>query len=203
MCTYSDVKLGFKLIRNCLPNVKCRRLVENLFKLVQFLENDKGAITRNVIMPVKVTVKVCTLFGRSPDRIPSRHPTAATSVACRECDWLPCWPLYSQQMLHQRWIWGLAHKQESMQARNPPWLWNPGQTSPEVRNRGISGPTKRTRVLQKFKKKEKKFNILSQHWGSRSHNCTSSLGCLRPKIVWSLPEMWDDPDQFLGNGFLF
>ena len=98
--------------------------------------------------------------------------------------------------------------------KDPPWLWNPGQTScpkqgyqwphkkdlrppkknfknrpvadpgfprrkrtsaqarkhaskkstlalkpradaPEVRNRGISGPTKRTRVLQKFKKKKK------------------------------------------------
>ena len=40
---------------------------------------------------------------------------------------------------------------------NPPWLWNPGQTSPEVQNRGISGPTKRTYVLQKFKKKKKEF----------------------------------------------
>ena len=62
--------------------------------------------------------------------------------------WLPCWPLYSQQVLHQRWIWG-SPKWESMQ-RDPPWLWNPGQTSPEVQNRGISGPRKRTYVLQKF-----------------------------------------------------
>ena len=37
----------------------------------------------------------------------------------------------------------------SAQVRNPPWLWNPGQTSPEVQNRGISGSTKRTCVLQK------------------------------------------------------
>ena len=28
--------------------------------------------------------------------------------------------------------------------RDPPWLWNPGQTSPEPQNRGISGPTRRT-----------------------------------------------------------
>ena len=35
-------------------------------------------------------------------------------------------------------------------ARNPPWLWNPGQTSPEVQNRGISGPSKN------FKKKNYK-----------------------------------------------
>ena len=33
-------------------------------------------------------------------------------------------------------------------------LWNPGQTSPEVQNRGISGPTKRTCVPQKFKIKK-------------------------------------------------
>ena len=42
---------------------------------------------------------------------------------------------------------------QSMQARDPPWLWNPGETLPEVQNRGISGPTKRTCVLQKLKKK--------------------------------------------------
>ena len=40
--------------------------------------------------------------------------------------------------------------------QNPLWLWNPEETSPEVQNRGISGPTKRTHVLQKFKKKKKK-----------------------------------------------
>ena len=34
------------------------------------------------------------------------------------------------------------------------WLWNPEETSPEVRNRGISGPIKRTHVLQKFKTKK-------------------------------------------------
>ena len=66
---------------------------------------------------------------------------------------LTCWPLYSQQVSHHRWIWGLTHGQESMQARNPPWLWNPGQTSPEVQNRGISGPTKKdlcpTKILKK------------------------------------------------------
>ena len=38
--------------------------------------------------------------------------------------------------------------------RDPPWLWNPGQTSPEVQNRGTSGPTKRTYVLQIFKKQK-------------------------------------------------
>ena len=32
-------------------------------------------------------------------------------------------------------------REQSTQARDPPWLW---QTPPEVQNRGISGPTKRT-----------------------------------------------------------
>ena len=53
----------------------------------------------------------------------------------------------------------VACRQESVQARNPPWLWNPGQTSPEVQNRGASGPTKRTYVLQKFKKEKKKITL--------------------------------------------
>ena len=53
-----------------------------------------------------------------------------------------------------------------MQARKhasegPSWLCNQGQTSPEVKNRGISGPTKRTDVLQFF------FKIL--------HNIGTSL----------------------------
>ena len=65
---------------------------------------------------------------------------------------LPCWPLYSQQVSHQRWIWGL-HKWESMEkgstlalkprvdvtrSTKQGYQWNPGQRSPEVQNRGIS-----------------------------------------------------------------
>ena len=48
-----------------------------------------------------------------------------------------------QQVLHQRWIWG-SYIKWCMQVRDPPWLLYPGQTSPEVQNRGINGPTKRT-----------------------------------------------------------
>ena len=44
----------------------------------------------------------------------------------------------------------IACRRQSTQARDRPWLWNPGETSPEVQNRGISGPTKRTYVLQKI-----------------------------------------------------
>ena len=38
---------------------------------------------------------------------------------------------------------------EVCKQRDPPWLWKLGQMSPEVQNGGISGPTKRTDVLQK------------------------------------------------------
>ena len=51
-----------------------------------------------------------------------------------------CWLPRGQQVSHQRWIWGI----HCMQVKDPPWLWNPGQTSPEVQNRGINVPTKRT-----------------------------------------------------------
>ena len=36
------------------------------------------------------------------------------------------------------------------------WISNPGQTSPEVQNRGISSPTKRTCLPQKFIKNKKR-----------------------------------------------
>ena len=39
-------------------------------------------------------------------------------------------------------------------ARDPPWLWNPGQTSPEVQNRGISDPHKNYLCPQNFFKKK-------------------------------------------------
>ena len=38
-------------------------------------------------------------------------------------------------------------------ASDPPWLWNPEQMSPEVQNRGISGPTKGLLSSKNFKKK--------------------------------------------------
>ena len=63
--------------------------------------------------------------------------------ACGERDWLLCWLYTLAEVLHQRWIAGnvyhvCLHKVRIRQ--NPSWLWNPEETSPEVRNRGISGP---------------------------------------------------------------
>ena len=48
--------------------------------------------------------------------IKSWQPTSATYVACREHDQLPCWLLYSQQVLHQRWISGIHGTQATKHA---------------------------------------------------------------------------------------
>ena len=56
--------------------------------------------------------------------------------------------------------WGIHCMQVRKQAcRHPFWLWNPGQTSPEVKSKSrVSvAPQKRTCVLQKFLKKIKIF----------------------------------------------
>ena len=47
--------------------------------------------------------------------------------------------------------------------RNPPWLWNPEQTSPEVQKTGISGPTKRTCPPKILKKKKTKYLWTNQN----------------------------------------
>ena len=66
---------------------------------------------------------------------------------------------YSQQQVsHQRWIWGFT--QARMYANSSPGLWNAGQISPKAQNRDISGPTKRTYVLQKFSKNTNKNNLI-------------------------------------------
>ena len=63
------------------------------------------------------------------------------------------WLSSGSKVSYLMWIWGSCW-QQGIQARYQPRLWNPGKKSPEVQNRGISGPTKRTCVLPKnFKKK--------------------------------------------------
>ena len=58
---------------------------------------------------------------------------------------LPCWPPRGQ-VLHQRWIWGIhcsqawKHTSEGSTLALKP---RAGETSPEVQNKGISGPKKK------------------------------------------------------------
>ena len=62
----------------------------------------------------------------------------------------PCWLPRGQQVSHQSRISGIHCTQAMKQAsKGLPWLGNPGQTSPEVQNRGVSGPIKRTDVFRK------------------------------------------------------
>ena len=55
---------------------------------------------------------------------------------------------------------GIHCIQASMQVRDPPWLWNPGQTLPEVRNRGIIDSAKW--CLLKIRNKNKILGQLYQ-----------------------------------------
>ena len=75
---------------------------------------------------------------------------------------LPCWPSRGRQVLHQWGIWGRAYTWESMQVRDPPWLWKPGQASPEVHNRSISGHKKGHMTSKKCLKKENEVRLLRQ-----------------------------------------
>ena len=59
----------------------------------------------------------------------------------------------------------LRIKQARKHTRDPPWLWNPGQTSPELENRGVSGPIKGILSSKKnffFKKERIKKKIISE-----------------------------------------
>ena len=67
--------------------------------------------------------------------------------------WLPCWPLDSQQMLHQRWIW-VSHRWESMQRGIHPGFETQCKHDQNSKQ-GYQWPPKKTYVLQNiFLKKD-------------------------------------------------
>ena len=75
---------------------------------------------------------------------------------CGESDQLLCWLYTLAEVSHQRWISGNVNHVHLCQVRirqNPLWLWNPEDTSPEVWNRGISGPKNGHVSNKNFKKK--------------------------------------------------
>ena len=83
------------------------------------------------------------ICGRSPDWI--QHPTSAETHMW-DSDWWPYWLSRGQQMSHQRWISGIIY--------HVAWpLWKPEETSPEVQNSDIIGPTKRLMSSKFFFKK--------------------------------------------------
>ena len=101
---------------------------------------------------------------------------------CGESDQLLCWLYTLAEVLHQRWISGNVYHVHLSQVRirqNPLWLWNPEDTSPEVWNRGISGPKNGHVSNKNFKKKRSSARSVSLKcaWQSSGHK------------VWILP-LW-------------
>ena len=67
---------------------------------------------------------------------------------------LPCWPLYSQQVLHQRWISGIHCTQVTKHASEGSTLaLKPRGDVARSPKQGYQCPTKRSYVLQKILKK--------------------------------------------------
>ena len=85
--------------------------------------------------------------GLNPEPPPMLVGTSASTWM--ESAWLPCWLLYSQQVLHQRWIWG-SHRQESIKGIQP-GIKTQGRYHQKSKT-GFSSPTKRIYmyVLQKM-----------------------------------------------------
>ena len=95
-----------------------------------------------------------------------------------ESNQLLCWLYTPAEVSHQRWISGniyhvCLHKVRIRQ--NPLWLWNPEETSPEVRNRRISGPKNGPVSNKNFKKKKKeavwRFDVFPMR---QTVNCCTS-----------------------------
>ena len=101
-------------------------------------------------------------------------PIAAYIVCERDLASMLPW-LRGQQVLHsegnsksittvsdEAWKWG-----------DPPWLWSPGYTSPEVQNSSISGHTKTNiNILQKYF--QKKYPVIPIKRCDRNRNITWS-----------------------------
>ena len=66
----------------------------------------------------------------------------------------PCRLPKGWQVSHQRWIWGF-HCTQVTKWGDPPWLWNPGQTSPDVQNRVSVAPQKALMSYNFFSKNRK------------------------------------------------
>ena len=64
----------------------------------------------------------------------------------------------------------------AMRIRQPTLVWNPEEMSPEIQNRGASGPKKGHVSVKNFFKKKRKINT----------NATSELVVLVDKIIYEI-----------------
>ena len=117
---------------------------------------------------------VLVVWGKDSHRFEPQTSTNACRHVCKYMDQKgPTAMLTSIQSAGVTTKVNLLIIQARKHARDLPWLWNPGQTSPEVKNRGISGPTKRNNKksqymatnISKIKQIQWSYNDISQ-WGS-------------------------------------
>ena len=84
----------------------------------------------------------CLQHGRSWVQAPNLHQCLWTHLQVHGSKRLSCHAdLYIVSRCHTRGE-PEDHTSEKACKRDPPWLWDPGQMSWEVQNRGIHGPTK-------------------------------------------------------------
>ena len=129
---------------------------EVYFLKFQFFERDKSSvlnlkcvgIAKQVHQDIIVKIRYHSRAGivHSLERLSCHMLWGSGTVEPYQCLYASRWIEMArlprgQQVLHQRWI--------RCKWENPPWLWNPRQTSPEVQNRDISGPTKKTGALKR------------------------------------------------------
>ena len=123
------------------------------------------------------------------------NPTDTCGHVCRYVDWKGLSTMLSTKRLTG--VTGESEKsigcrREGTQVRDPPWLWNLGQTSPEVQNRGISGPRERTCPLTFFKKNVPvgvcKGDVQSNEAILRPHNLIQVInGNFKPHYCYDIP----------------
>ena len=103
-----------------------------------------------------------------------------------------------QQVFLQKWIWWSCRRQ-SLQAKNPLWLGNPGKTSPQVQNRWTSCPTKLTYVLQKLLKKRLILLTVTYQSSAKCYMWHCTRDCFQRRVHrlssrnaynWSSPAPW-------------
>ena len=95
----------------------------------------------------------CVLHGKSWVWASSKPPPILVDMSVHS--WikktrLPCWPLYSQQVSHQKWTWG-SHKQESTQNIHPSFETQ-GRSHQKSKTWVSVAPRKRLVSSKKFKR---------------------------------------------------
>ena len=101
--------------------------------------------------------KLIAGIAQSVERLPGRRSRALPMVVCKYVDENGSAVNADCQEVSRCHTKGeseksIVHHQKSTQVRDSPWPWNPGEMSPEVRNRGINGAQKGLMSSKKFEK---------------------------------------------------